>query len=122
VLSLRIVGGQIGNTKMSVPGIPQFAPGERSVLFLQKNGQSLCPIVGAGHGRFWIEPDAASGAERVLRDNRAPLTDTNEIVQPLHSAAGADGTRSSASRMALSLAQFEDLIASRIASQSPRAK
>jgi hypothetical protein len=122
VLSLRIVGGQIGNAKLSVPGIPQFVPGERSVLFLQKNGKSLCPIVGAGHGRFLFAPDAAAGEERVLRDKHAPLTHTNEIVQPLHSPAVAADTRSAASRRALSLTQFEDLIASRIVAQSPRAK
>ena len=65
---LRLPGGRRGNGRtLMVSGVPVFQPGDRDILFVQRNGQDWCPLVGWEYGRFRI----IGGA--VHRDDGAPL-------------------------------------------------
>jgi hypothetical protein len=52
LVTLRFQGGPNGKGRiLTVPGIPLFDVGERELLFVQGNGQALCPLVGWYQGR-----------------------------------------------------------------------
>ena len=63
-IRLRFLGGRVGDTRMEIPEMPLFTPGEQSVLFIAGNGMAFCPLVGAKYGRYRVMRDA-SGVERV---------------------------------------------------------
>lgn len=44
VVTLRCLGGTIGDLGMRVVGEPEFAPGERALLFMRRAGGHLRPI------------------------------------------------------------------------------
>lgn len=87
-VTLSFLGGKVGRHTLSVVGMPKFAVGEREIVFVARNGQVICPLVAAGHGRYRVRHDATSNRDFVARDNNAPLTSTAEIAQPLDEAAG----------------------------------
>src|SRR5262245_11002556 len=56
--TLELLGGTIGDTTMAVPGMPQFAVGDRDLLCLER-ASALLPVMGASQGRFRIITDRA---------------------------------------------------------------
>jgi len=82
-ITLRFIGGQDGKGNTTyVPGLPSFQVGDREILFVRKNGKSICPLIGWGQGRLrivrgqvfddtgfqvWISPDGqlVRGDQRV---------------------------------------------------------
>ena len=91
-LELVFLGGTVGDTTLEVAGVPQFQVGERSVLFVEKNGRKFCPLAGICHGKLTIEHDARTGRQILLRHNRRPLMDIRELGSvegPVAQAAGA---------------------------------
>ncbi len=63
-ITLRMDGGWFGNDQLlSVHGIPEFQPGEKVVLFIQGNGQHMCPLVGWEQGLLRVVRDQQSGQE-----------------------------------------------------------
>lgn len=118
-LSLRLQGGQVGDLRMMIPGMPTFQAGERCVLFIEKNGQAFCPLVAAQHGRYRIQDDGTPGTDRVLRDNREPLLSIDQVRHPMH-VTGTDLAQ--AASTALTLAAFENQIALKVSEQLRRAK
>ena len=80
-VTLQFLGGTIGETTMEVTAIPKFKPGERVVLFVEKNGVNASPVVGFFHGKFKLLADG-SGAETVHRHDGAPLTAVAELGNP----------------------------------------
>lgn len=64
-LTLKVHGGFDGQRGLHVEGAPQFAPGDRVLVFVQGNGREIVPFVGWTQGVFRIERDA-SGEDRVV--------------------------------------------------------
>lgn len=54
-VTLRFLGGpdQQGNV-LEVRGVPIFQRGQQDVLFLRQNGESDCPLVRCGYGRYQV--------------------------------------------------------------------
>ena len=102
-LQLELLGGVIGSIGMDVDGMPQFRVGDRDVLFLSPNPNSVAPIVGLYQGRFRVEGDRAAGTDRILTHDRKPFT---------VATAGAHRLRTTllSPIRPLSYAQFESLI------------
>jgi hypothetical protein len=88
-LSLRFLGGQVGNDVMEIPDMPKFVTGEHCIVFVAANGRAFCPLVGVMHGKYSLIADA-SGTEHVQRNNGAALRSTAE-VSASDDTAGAPG-------------------------------
>lgn len=119
---LEFLGGAVGEDTMEVGGMPQFNVGERSIVFIQKNGVQLCPLVRVMHGRYRVARDESTGQEYVARDNHAPLTDVTEVAQPLGDQPAlttATPGRAALAR-ALSPADFETRITGEVLHPTPR--
>ena len=69
--TLTFLGGQVGDVRMDVPGMPAFMVGDRDVLFVQRGAPALMPIVALFHGRFRVVT-GPGGAGAVRRQQRAP--------------------------------------------------
>ncbi len=63
--TLRITGGQVGDRIDVYPGLPQFHPGQRYVLFIRGNFRDFFPVVGIQQGVYQVLKDGA-GREVVL--------------------------------------------------------
>jgi len=116
-LELQFLGGTVGDTTLEVSGVPQFKIGEKSILFVEKNGKKFCPLAGIYHGKLTIEREAGTGREILVRHNRQPLTDVREIGADdgtMARAAGADGTR-----QPLSVGAFVGRIGQELGKPSP---
>lgn len=70
-LELRFSGGQVGDLRQSIDGMPEFAVGERYVVFLEPDQDPplVSPIVGFNQGlyRVMVEGEGATG-RTVVRD------------------------------------------------------
>lgn len=75
--TLELLGGSIGETTMAVPGMPQFAVGDRDLLCLGRTG-ALFPVMGASQGRFRILTDR-SGRDRVVFSDGRPVGSVAQI-------------------------------------------
>jgi len=63
---LRVLGGQVGDAALQVPGAPQLRPGETYLLFVRGNLREIFPFVGVQQGVFSVRRDAALGVDRVF--------------------------------------------------------
>src|SRR5271168_4135277 len=70
-VTVRLLGGSVGNLTSTVSGVPRFRPGEEVILFLQPTARGDFPIVSWVQGTFRIHRDARSGAEIVVQDTAA---------------------------------------------------
>lgn len=70
-LTVRLLGGTVGNLSSTVSGVPRFRPGEEVILFLQPTARGDYSIVSWVQGTFRIYRDAQSGAEIVVQDTAA---------------------------------------------------
>ncbi len=75
--TLEILGGSIGETTMTVPGMPQFALGDRDLLCFDRTS-TLFPVLGASQGRFRILTDR-SGRDRVVFSDGRPIGGVAQI-------------------------------------------
>lgn len=107
-LTLSFLGGKVGKRTLRVVGMPTFSVGRRELVFVAGNGTVLCPLVGAGHGRYHVLTDAATQREYVTRENQVPLSSTDEIPLPLEATAAAARVKTAAD--ALTLSAFESQI------------
>jgi len=81
---LRLLGGSKGNGRtLEVLGVPLFAPGDRDVLFVARNGAEACPLVGWEHGRFRL----VDGAVMRTGDQPLWLDAQDELVGPPESGS-----------------------------------
>ena len=107
-VTLTLLGGTVGPRTLRLVGMPHFAIGQRQIVFFAHNGSVMCPLIGAGHGRYHIVTDAATQREYLARDNHVPLASTDEIPLPLADPAVASVTaRVKSPAAALTLAAFE---------------
>jgi hypothetical protein len=70
-ITVRLLGGSVGNLQSTVSGVPRFRPGEEVILFLQPIARGDYSIVSWVQGTFRIHRDARSGAETVVQDTAA---------------------------------------------------
>jgi hypothetical protein len=110
---LEFLGGTVGNDTLAVDGMPAFAVGDREILFVQRNGTQICPLVRMMHGRYRIERDPATARDYIARDDRFPLTTIANVAQPMAASPGAT-SRAAAAAQALSPADFEAQIVAEV--------
>jgi hypothetical protein len=70
-VTVRPLGGSLGNLTSTVSGVPRFHPGEEVILFLQLTARGDFSIVRWVQGTFRIRRDTRSGAEIVVQDTAA---------------------------------------------------
>ena len=83
-VTLEFLGGTVGDLSLEVAGMPTFELGAREIVFVERGGQQICPLVAMAYGRYRVLRDAA-GAEHVARDNGAPLVRLDDVALPLTS-------------------------------------
>jgi len=76
VVSVRMLGGSIGDLHSRVEGVPAFRPGEEAYLFLWGREGEPFRVLGWSQGTFRIARDPRTGIEHVTQDSAAaPLFD-----------------------------------------------
>jgi hypothetical protein len=94
-LVLDVVGGKVGDTELTIEGMPRFVVGEENVLFVKGNGRRIVPLVGMMYGKFTVRRDKRTGREEILRHNGDPLYNEQEVSLP---EAAATPVRSAQAR------------------------
>jgi len=76
VVTVRMLGGSIGNLHSRIDGVPAFHPGEEAYLFLWGREGEPFRVLGWSQGTFRITRDPRTGVERVTQDSAAaPIFD-----------------------------------------------
>jgi hypothetical protein len=76
VITVRMLGGQVGNLHSRVEGVPAFRAGEEAYVFLWGHEGEPFRVLGWSQGTFRITRDARTGVERVTQDSAAaPIFD-----------------------------------------------
>lgn len=110
-LELRLLGGTMGDFTMQVEGVPEFAVGDRDVLFVVGNGEQFCPLVAIMHGRYPVIPRPSDGEEIVLRTSGEPLADPADVERPLaHGSHMEFVTVAEAADQAMTVESFKSVI------------
>lgn len=109
-VTLSFLGGQVGDERWEIPGMPEFEPGAEEFLFVTTDSR-ICPLVGAMHGRYRVLTAQKPNRPYIARDDRAPLVDVGDIPRPMdpHTVRTAEAGN------AISPEAFEDLIAREVA-------
>lgn len=111
-LSLRFLGGQVGNDVMQVPDMPTFTVGEHCIVFVAANGSAFCPLVRVMHGKYPLAADAG-GTEHVSRSNGAALRSTAEV-------SASDETAGTPGEIGMKRDDFEAAVAAEVRHASGR--
>jgi len=74
LITVRLVGGRVGNLTSTVDGVPRFHTGEDVVLFLERTGRGDFSIVSWMQGTFRIRAERKTGDESVAQDTAAFAT------------------------------------------------
>lgn len=110
LVRLEFLGGTLGETRVWIPGMPRFRPGDRDVLFLSRSAGRLSPLVGLAEGRFRLSRDPRTGEELVSYHDFRPVLDVAAIGASERPRAGRP----------VSLAGFEREVRDRVARQAGR--
>lgn len=105
-LTLRFLGGRVGEEALTVGGMPQFRVGDEDILFVRDNGRSICPLYAMMHGRYIVQKDTETGREYVTRSDGSPLQNTAEIASEIRLAESPPARRRAAALSALEPADF----------------
>lgn len=104
--SLTFLGGRVGDMELSVSDMPTFTVGDRDVLFVDDEEDSISPIVGLNHGRFRITREGVvlthesqtfgmeverNGVSRFLAAPRGPALTLNAFLAHIRATAAAAG-------------------------------
>jgi hypothetical protein len=92
-ITVRMLGGRMGNLTSRVDGVPMFRPGEEVYLFLWGKAGEPYRVLGWSQGTFRIARDARSGAEKVTQESAS--TSFDEQTHQFH-AGGVRGMALSA--------------------------
>jgi hypothetical protein len=68
-ITVRLLGGRVGNLTSRVAGVPHFTPGEDVVLFLEATRRGDYSIVSWVQGTFRIRLDPRTGKENTVQDS-----------------------------------------------------
>ena len=66
-ITVRLLGGRLGNLTSNVPGVPRFRPGEEVVLFLEATQRGDFTVVSWEQGTFRIGRDVPTGGQNVTQ-------------------------------------------------------
>jgi hypothetical protein len=81
IVTVRTLGGTLGNLHSQVDEVPAFRPGEEVYLFLWSRTGEPYQVLGWSQGTFRIARNARSGLELVTQDSAAaPIFDPQERV------------------------------------------
>lgn len=73
-IELALPGGQVGDRRVSIAGMPSFKPGEETVIFLSGPDRAGSPWpVGLGQGCYPVTKDSASKPTVRLRRGATPI-------------------------------------------------
>ncbi len=86
-VTLRMLGGTVGEETMEVTDAPKFKVGDRDILFVENNGTQFVPLVGIMHGRFRVKKDA-TGQDAVFTNEDSPLSDVTQLGKNERAASG----------------------------------
>jgi hypothetical protein len=76
VVTIRMLGGSVGNLHSRIEGVPAFRPGEEAYLFLWGHDGEPFRVLGWTQGTFRVTRDAHTGVELVTQDSAAtPIFD-----------------------------------------------
>jgi|SRR5260370_32751670 len=76
VVTVRMLGGRIGNLHSRIDGVPAFRPGEEAYVFLWGRESEPYRVLGWSQGTFRIARDPRTGIESVTQDSAAaPIFD-----------------------------------------------
>jgi hypothetical protein len=87
--TLTFLGGQVGDVRMDVPGIPTFMVGDRDVLFVHIRRATRMPIVGVFHGRFRVVTGPGGAGLFVANNSRQPINSVGDYARPSRALAAA---------------------------------
>jgi hypothetical protein len=79
-LSLRFLGGKVGDLEMKVDGMPEFLVGGEYILFVSGEGNRACPVVGWSAGSLKVDRRNNSAGEVSAAPDAAPAAESG--VQP----------------------------------------
>ncbi|MFN2477200.1 MAG: hypothetical protein ABR526_12775 [Chthoniobacterales bacterium] len=109
--TIQMLGGTVDGTTMEVSDSPKFKPGDRDILFVQHNGEQFIPLVGIMHGRYRIEKDQTTGAEKLMTNGGRALGDVKNVGQDEHAAANGN-------EKAMAPAEFKAAIRAKLAGRN----
>jgi len=89
VITVRTLGGTIGNLHSRVEEAPAFHPGEEAYLFLWGREAEPLRVLGWSQGTFRIARDSRTGAETVTQDSASAA-----VFDPATRQFRRDGIRS----------------------------
>lgn len=76
LITVRLLGGQVGHLHSTVDGVPRFRPDEEVILFLEPTPAGDFSVTSWVQGTFRIHRDAHTGQESVTQDSSAfPVLD-----------------------------------------------
>jgi hypothetical protein len=88
-LSLEFLGGKVADRGLKVPGLPQFAIGERYILFSYGPEKAMIsPIVGMDQGALRVIHDTESNSDRVYRHWGQPVSEQEDFKSRVPATAG----------------------------------
>ena len=70
-LTVRLLGGSVGDLTSTVSGIPRFIPGEQVVLFLEPTSRGDFSIVSWVQGTFRVRRDIRTNQQIAIQDTAA---------------------------------------------------
>ena len=74
-MTLEFLGGRTPQgLVLTIPGVPQFTVGEKTVVFCAGNHRDFCPLVGVWQGLLRVRTDPQRGVETVSDNFRVPIT------------------------------------------------
>lgn len=108
---LLVLGGEVDGVRLEIPGLPQFQPDTRYLVFSRGNGKDMFPVVGGPAGLFQIAAGPPGAGPVVLTASGTPLAPG--IAAAIQDSASVPGQGASQSPPSLEffLAAIEVMLA-----------
>jgi len=92
-ITLRFLGGKVGDESMTVVDMPTLEEGRSYILFVADNGRAMCPLVGVAHGTYPLVLDETTQVQHVARSNFQRLRAVDDVPVPIVTQAGHPALR-----------------------------
>lgn len=92
-ITLRFLGGKVGEESMTVADMPTLEEGRSYILFVAENGQAMCPLVGVMHGTYPLILDETTQVQHVARSNFQRLRAVDDVQVPIVTLANHPALR-----------------------------
>ena len=73
-ITVRLLGGRLGNLTSTVSGVPRFQPGEEAILFLEPTPRGDFSVTSWAQGTLRIRRDPRTGEENATQDSASMET------------------------------------------------